>query len=574
MSQRRGASKRQEQRKRAEFAVASDTAPRRPLSDGEIQSLLHAVAHNVLSKFGLVKLSGTQLDVLLPADEPELAAAPTLLRYAALRRRDGIVSGLLRAGADASVHRCSCATSRASTRSTRGVRQRMCALRPSFAAWVVVELVRQRSEALTGCAERCHVCRDAGCLCSLLRLDCGHVCCEVCWWNRTLLWEEEEDSEGAGVRCPLCAVQPFCALSLLSSEPSLTYQASLEAWRALPPEAPLLVRTRRPPFAALTRAQAAAHKLGDSQARRSENLLAAAGAGAVLRLAALLNAGVDAHSRNDYGQPALVLAAWHGHARCCRLLLRFGAQPRCDAAGVSPSMAARVAGHTLLADELRVAEDADEADQGVRVPPPTLPAPPCTPPVVTTLIEAHAQHPGAGAAYVDGAFDEPFLFAVEALFARLPVTPAAKETCSDRASYCDVLGWVADRLAAALQACRRGGGDDCAARSCREALPHMRFLHYPHAGSSLPAHTDLSRRHADGRSSTHTFVLFLTTCRAGGETRLLRSAAVAAKGDQDHNVLAAVTPTRGRLLLFPHLCPHQGALVVSAPKLLLRGEML
>jgi hypothetical protein len=37
--------------------------------------------------------------------------------------------------------------------------------------------------------------------------------------------------------------------------------------------------------------------------------------------------------------------------------------------------------------------------------------------------------------------------------------------------------------------------------------------------------------------------------------------------------LAKVTPKRGRLLLFPHNCPHKGNAVVDVPKLLLRGEI-
>ena len=37
-------------------------------------------------------------------------------------------------------------------------------------------------------------------------------------------------------------------------------------------------------------------------------------------------------------------------------------------------------------------------------------------------------------------------------------------------------------------------------------------------------------------------------------------------------VLARVEPRRGRLLVFPHACPHAGLAVIDAPKLLLRGE--
>ena len=40
------------------------------------------------------------------------------------------------------------------------------------------------------------------------------------------------------------------------------------------------------------------------------------------------------------------------------------------------------------------------------------------------------------------------------------------------------------------------------------------------------------------------------------------------------NVLATVQPRRGRLLVFPHQCPHEGMAVNSLPKILLRGEMI
>ena len=199
-----------------------------------------------------------------------------------------------------------------------------------------------------------------------------------------------------------------------------------------------------------------------------------------------------------------------------------------------------------------------------------------------------------------------------------------------------------------------------------QALPHMRFLNYSMIGSSSPPHVDLSRRTKDNRRSTHTFLLYLTDCYKGGETRLLRSVnprhskgiikggnvGVGAevevgsnddsceekgivskksgidnsnndnidnnknnyrssnvhvdihndnnldhnsnsnninytnphktsKGEEeegssetDENVLSCIAPRRGRLLIFPHYCPHEGAHTISLPKILLRGEMI
>ena len=74
-----------------------------------------------------------------------------------------------------------------------------------------------------------------------------------------------------------------------------------------------------------------------------------------------------------------------------------------------------------------------------------------------------------------------------------------------------------------------------------------------------------------GKRSTHTFILYLTDCKEGGETALLKE--LSQHGPHDfHQVLSAISPRRGRLLLFPHACPHQGNKVISTPKLLLRGE--
>lgn len=105
-------------------------------------------------------------------------------------------------------------------------------------------------------------------------------------------------------------------------------------------------------------------------------------------------------------------------------------------------------------------------------------------------------------------------------------------------------------------------------------------------GSSLPPHLDLNRTDREGRTSTHTFLLYLLDCAEGGETALLEripkdADKAADRGDRsgggktlDELTLAAVKPRRGRLLAFPHLWPHMGCVVQSAPKVALRGDML
>ena len=100
--------------------------------------------------------------------------------------------------------------------------------------------------------------------------------------------------------------------------------------------------------------------------------------------------------------------------------------------------------------------------------------------------------------------------------------------------------------------------------------PHMRFLHYADSGAVLAPHVDLSRLDIYGKlRSTHSFLLYLTNCEQGGETALLDAVA----GAGSNIALATVKPKRGRLLLFPHRCPHKGLLVEDVPKLLIRGEV-
>ena len=120
-------------------------------------------------------------------------------------------------------------------------------------------------------------------------------------------------------------------------------------------------------------------------------------------------------------------------------------------------------------------------------------------------------------------------------------------------------------------------------------MPHMRFLHYADVGGGLPPHLDLVRTDEKGRRSTHTFILYLSDCSGGGGETVLLHRMEDEHGDLTHQacpskkrsrescqdnaeaVLAAVEPRRGRLLLFPHLCPHLARPTVVVPKLLLRG---
>ncbi|CAB9515674.1 Oxidoreductase, 2OG-Fe(II) oxygenase family [Seminavis robusta] len=97
-------------------------------------------------------------------------------------------------------------------------------------------------------------------------------------------------------------------------------------------------------------------------------------------------------------------------------------------------------------------------------------------------------------------------------------------------------------------------------------LAYMRFLEYDQVGGRLDPHTDGNKVCEDtGLQSTHTMLLYLRDCQAGGETILFEP--------KTQKVLEAVQPRLGRILLFPHPTLHEGAPTIDVPKLCLRAEV-
>lgn len=190
---------------------------------------------------------------------------------------------------------------------------------------------------------------------------------------------------------------------------------------------------------------------------------------------------------------------------------------------------------------------------------------------VTELLPKELPHPGAGSLYVDGVFDSTFLERLEALWETIPQAPSLKmnsrsyaDTCAIRSFFCDAEGWVSAHvgpLASELL------GTEVS------VLPRMRFLFYGVEGGDMQPHTDLAKKNLAGVSSTHTFMLHLADCEEGGETVYLEKLPPA-RGAM--TILARAQPKRGRLILFPHVCPHAGLPVVNHPprKLFVRGELL
>ncbi len=330
--------------------------------------------------------------------------------------------------------------------------------------------------------------------------------------------------------------------------------------------------------------------LGDNQIDRSAEFLRAAEVGDALRVMALVEAGVDINTVNEYGQTAYFLATWRRHSTVLHCLKRFGASTDlADAAGVLPAW---------------IHHDDDNNNDGLEQ---RLRWPPCMdnimsmgvsnvhvaskPPRVTICIpfEEESAHVGAGSFYVDDAFTDAFLDQLLAICAALPRARACankQKEKNHRSYYCDVFGWiqavVASVVAKVKLACASHDDNNIPIPGFNPSLQgkvfaQMRFLIYDATGAGLPPHNDLAKTDlVSGQRSSHTFCLYLMDCEAGGETVLLDSMTTRTPPHSDmalNKPRAVVQPKRGRLLCFPHACPHEARSTVSIPKVLLRGEM-
>eukprot|EP00929_Paragymnodinium_shiwhaense_P107575 TRINITY_DN7374_c0_g2_i2.p1 TRINITY_DN7374_c0_g2~~TRINITY_DN7374_c0_g2_i2.p1 ORF type:complete len:808 (+),score=159.28 TRINITY_DN7374_c0_g2_i2:73-2496(+) len=332
---------------------------------------------------------------------------------------------------------------------------------------------------------------------------------------------------------------------------------------------------------------------GATKVELRHELASASAAGDVSRIEAALGACNEGLNLTDeYGQTALFLAAHSGQAAAVRSLLERKAEVDKRANGGStPCIAAAANGHWQVVDLLRQggadmaapgsegrsAEDfmrrrGAEPGKGLTVG--SSPSAPSRVGKATVVVPVDSDHPGSGSVYVDGALDDEFLDMLQELWQKLPLAIKDKASPTERAYFADTEGWITKNLNAAIA---QAGFDFKAA-----AMPLMRFLIYPEPGGYLPAHVDLQRADPKtGRRSTHTFLLYLSDCTAGGETSLLstrpgdvtlRASGGCAPGPRD--VVVSVEPRRGRLFMFPHICPHLAAPVDEVPKVLLRGEVI
>lgn len=399
---------------------------------------------------------------------------------------------------------------------------------------------------------------------------CFHTFPEEQIWT-DMLDEIDERDVGDVVRCPICGA---CSTSVSNHDqganeiltPHSRRIYSLAKYVALPDTSRELKarsngKARKKPAMASSWSDALVHSLGNSKDVRKDKFFTSAERGSRHFVRGCLENGVDINVVNEYGQTALYLAAWKGHQAVVETLLHFGADPSVVANGGSTALAvAKANGNVDIASVIAsVCGEEIVQDSTLQT---VMDWPDST---VDVLIPVNADHPGAGSFIIDGALADEHLDELVRLRVSLPLAMTDKkkkkksmELCADRFYFSDAHGWIRRLLETTIS---RNWSDAV-------VLPHMRFLDYELAGSELAPHVDLCRVDSDsGERSTHTFILYLQSCESGGETVLLESLTSKA-------VLAKVAPIRGRLLLFPHNCPHMGATVVQVPKLLLRGEAI
>ena len=369
--------RRKAERVKAEYDIRQGAVVRREMGEEEVRELFIAIDQNILSKFGIVKLSTILLDSSHPAPHPlrstefknslenslenihlsesqsessssshllppSLSQYTTLLNYSAWMRRDQITYALLRAGAnpmsriplisevDAPV-----IFEPEDKRTLSEIFERF----PScYSVWVLWKLsqLRQRGNELVETAKKEETCCPLLFLYPLFWDSCKHLCCEHCLWKLVM---ERQHSEEGGFICHLCFrrslgdeidIEEADLSKEREDEPSSMKSVqrkkrSLLLFQSLPldSDASQSSLPKKPKFRALSLLQVKESYLGIVQSTRTNEFLRAAIAGDVLRLRMLIFHGVDVDARNEYGETALILAVYHNKPNVVRLLVEW-----------------------------------------------------------------------------------------------------------------------------------------------------------------------------------------------------------------------------------------------------------
>eukprot|EP00751_Fragilariopsis_kerguelensis_P002354 CAMPEP_0170814608 /NCGR_PEP_ID=MMETSP0733-20121128/37788_1 /TAXON_ID=186038 /ORGANISM="Fragilariopsis kerguelensis, Strain L26-C5" /LENGTH=435 /DNA_ID=CAMNT_0011172655 /DNA_START=226 /DNA_END=1533 /DNA_ORIENTATION=- len=348
--------------------------------------------------------------------------------------------------------------------------------------------------------------------------------------------------------------------------------------------------------------QAVLPSLGSTQDVRCDKFMIHVERNTIPYVKGCLLGGVDVNQTNEYGQSAIYVAVWRGYSKMVEMLLEHGADPLVPANGGSTMFSVcSILRNTNVIESIDQHHSSStktmiESDTGTVLTryfskeeeSTTSSSNPSFASIsnntnvrCTSLISEFSDNIGAGSCFIDEAISCDTVDVLLQLFHSLPVDTNQKQKknsapCSDRSYYCDAEGSIRQLLGSIIE--RVVSDKMSVSKSEVTVFPHMRFLNYSTSGTILPPHIDLCRadpfcssseKQSPNHKSTHTFILYLTNCQSGGETSLLEC--VSADGISD--VLATVSPQRGRLLIFPHSTPHEGREVVDVPKILLRGEV-
>jgi hypothetical protein len=429
--------------------------------------------------------------------------------------------------------------------------------------------------------------------------SCRHRMCESCLWRKIIVEiRESYDDEVNSVQCPVCLSSATrTTASRLEGEsvesPSILRERSLKKYKSLPIDALELKRLKiktqkyadhehdmlRSSWAAAIQKQS----LGYTQEVRRDKFFhylqdVALEVVSYRFVRGCLQLGADVSLRNEYGQTGLFIAVMRGHVALAKLLLEYGSDPCTVSNGEccvmetarrsSAPEQARQEIIFLLERYQRLEQGQSVTCKGVsRQRSLAILSGSVNQPTITTLIQASENHPGAGSYVIDEALGDDLIASLVSMWDILPTDESTNKKvktvqCSERRYYCDSERRLASYLTLAIQ--RKLGAV--------KVFEYMRFLRYSHAGTALAPHVDLARVDPNsGIRSTHTLLLYLTNCSTSGATTLLRS--LFDDGSAQGNVLARVYPVEGRILIFPHNCPHEGEQVVETPKLLIRGEV-
>jgi hypothetical protein len=437
--------------------------------------------------------------------------------------------------------------------------------------------------------------------------SCGHSFCEHCFWQDLLQHIDQRGGAEDVVLCPICGFSGFSTNGVdididtpqqtqqqttgadadesssccLTTTPFIRSKESLDNFFQLPVNRHALKcqpgkkkKLGEKMHIHSSWNAAVAPSLGLTQDVRRDKFFANVERNEMHYVRGCLVAGVDINWTNEYGQTALYLAAWRGNQDLVQLLLYYGADQSVKANGGSTvESVCKRKRHGAILEILEKQKQMAEADEGDYIHPLARvthdetfsPAP-----ILTTVIEKSMDHPGAGSYMVDDTISSHAVDKILELWKSLPPSDSHKKKglCSVRTYYCDAEGYICELLSSAIE---RTNLASCTTNPATDIVfSHMRFLDYD-AGIVLAPHVDLHRVEPfTGNRSTHSFLLYLSDCNMGGETALLGDLS----GDGRNQVLANISPKRGRLLLFPHACPHEGKLTVDAPKILLRGEVM